>query len=57
MIGNCFKTVLFFIFYLVTEKFSFGNMVCLEWNKRPGWVVNVESMNNLKEKFESLSHG
>jgi len=28
-------------------KFSFGNRVCDEWNKLPGWVVNVESMNNL----------
>jgi len=24
---------------------------CDEWNKLPGWVVNVESMNNLKENL------
>jgi len=33
-------------------KFSFGYRVCDEWNKLPGWVVNVESMNNFKGNLD-----
>jgi len=34
-------------------KFSFGNRVCDEWNKLPGWVANVESM---KKSTGNLHH-
>jgi len=44
MIRNCLKKRV----NLDAGKFSFGNRVCDEWNKLPGWVVNVESMNNFK---------
>jgi len=33
-------------------KFSFGNRVCDKWNKLPGWVVNVESMNNFNGNLD-----
>jgi len=33
-------------------KFSFGNRVCDEWNRLPEWVVNVESVNKLKGKWD-----
>jgi len=33
-------------------KYSFGNRVWDEWNKLPGWVVNMESMNNLKGNLD-----
>jgi len=33
-------------------KFSLGSRVCDEWNKLPGWVVNVESMNKLKGNLD-----
>jgi len=33
-------------------KFSFGNRVCVEWNKLPGWVINVENMNNFKGNLD-----
>jgi len=33
-------------------KFNFGNRVCDEWNKQPGWVINVESMNNFKGNLD-----
>jgi len=33
-------------------KFSFGNRVCDEWIKLPGWVVNVESMNEFEGNLD-----
>jgi len=33
-------------------KFSLGNNVCDEWNKLPGWVFNVEIVNNLKRNWD-----
>jgi len=33
-------------------QFIFGNRVCDEWNKLLGWVVNVESMNELKGNLD-----
>jgi len=48
MIGNCLKKLV----DLNAGKFSFGNRVCDEWNKLPGWVVNLESMNNFKGNLD-----
>jgi len=48
MIGNSLKKSV----NLDAGKFSFGNRVCDEWNKLPGWVVNVESMNYFMENLD-----
>jgi len=29
-------------------KFSFGNRVCDDWNRLPGWIVSGESVNEFK---------
>jgi len=39
-------------FNLDTGKFNFGNRVCDAWNKLPGWVVNVESLNEFKGNLD-----
>jgi len=33
-------------------KFSFGNRVCDDWNKLPGWVVSEESVNEFKGNLD-----
>jgi len=33
-------------------KFSFGNLVCDDWNRLPGWVVSAENVNEFKGNLD-----
>ena len=33
-------------------KFSFGNRVCEEWNKLPGWIVSAKNVNEFKGRLD-----
>jgi len=33
-------------------KCSFGNRVCDDWNRLPGWVVSAENVNEFKGNLD-----
>jgi len=40
------------LFNLDAGKFRFGNRFCDKWSQLPGWVVNVESLNEFKGNLD-----